>query len=212
MRACELRLEWRTPIVDRTERVEFLCGASGGPEHGYVLGMARGDLFSMVANCNACSIPDALEARRSCLNLVSVRRFSGGELACRWSSRMPSQLTTVSPQMPTSLAAGSTRCMDSIYHVIPPCAGPARTGFPTRRANSSPTTGRRRKKCCGSRTGKNRPSGLQRDLLLLLSSPCPNMVAADATKDTFVKRGQRESTVQVSALHGEVKRCTRHRK
>ena len=162
VRACELRLEWRTPIVDRTERVEFLCGASGGPEHGYVLGMARGDLFSMVANCNACSIPDALEARRSCLNLVSVRRFSGGELACRWSSRMPSQLTTVSPQMPTSLAAGSTRCMDSIYHVIPPCVGPARTGFPTRRANSSPTTGRRRKKCCGSRTGKNRPSGLQR--------------------------------------------------
>ena len=55
-----------------------LCGAGGGPEHGYVLGVAGEDLSSMVAICNACPIPDALEARKSCLNLVPVRRFSGG--------------------------------------------------------------------------------------------------------------------------------------
>lgn len=78
VRACELRLERRTLTADGTERVEFLCGASGGPEHGYVLGVTGGDLSSMVATCNACPIPDALEARRSCLNLVPVRRFSGG--------------------------------------------------------------------------------------------------------------------------------------
>lgn len=58
----------------------------------------------MAAICNACPIPDVLESRRSCLNLVPVRRFTrralpmaqpgapedgGGESAdayfpCRW--------------------------------------------------------------------------------------------------------------------------------
>ena len=77
-RACELRLERHTGTADGTERVEYLCGASGGPEHGFVLGVAGEDLSSMVAICNACPIPAALEGRKSCLNLVPVRRFSGG--------------------------------------------------------------------------------------------------------------------------------------
>jgi hypothetical protein len=77
VRACELRLERRTVAADGTERVEFICGASGGPEHGYVLGLAGEDISSMITTCNACPIPDALEGRRSCLNLVPVRRFSG---------------------------------------------------------------------------------------------------------------------------------------
>src|SRR6266568_8977946 len=77
VRSCELRLERRTVETDGTERVEFICGASGGPEHGYVLGRAGEDLSSMIATCNACPIPDALEGRRSCLNLVPVRPFSG---------------------------------------------------------------------------------------------------------------------------------------
>lgn len=79
VRACELRLERRTRAADGTERVEYICGASGGPDHGHVLGVAGEDLSSMVAICNACPIPDALESRRSCLNLVPVRRFSGGK-------------------------------------------------------------------------------------------------------------------------------------
>jgi hypothetical protein len=81
VRACELRLERHTPTTDGTERVEFLCGASGGLEHGYVLGVAGGDLSSMVATCNACPIPGALEASQSCLNLVPVRRFPGGKFS-----------------------------------------------------------------------------------------------------------------------------------
>src|SRR6266516_5573566 len=79
VRACELRLERRTLTADGTERLEFLCGASGGPEQGYVLGVAGEDLSSMIAICNACPIPDALESRCSCLNLVPVRRFPGGK-------------------------------------------------------------------------------------------------------------------------------------
>ena len=79
VRACELRLERHTHTADGTEQVEFLCGASGGPEQGHVLGVAGGDLSSMVAICNACPIPDALEAHQSCLNLVPVRRFLGGK-------------------------------------------------------------------------------------------------------------------------------------
>jgi hypothetical protein len=79
VRACELRLERRAVAADGTERVAYICGASGGPEHGHVLGVAGEDLSSMVATCNACPIPDALEARQSCLNLVPVRRFSGGK-------------------------------------------------------------------------------------------------------------------------------------
>jgi hypothetical protein len=79
VRSCELRLERCTVETDGTERVEFICGASGGPEHGYVLGRAGEDLSSMVAVCNTCPVPDALEARQSCLNLVPVRRFPGGK-------------------------------------------------------------------------------------------------------------------------------------
>jgi hypothetical protein len=79
VRACELRLERRTLDGSGKERVEYICGASGGPEHGHVLGIAGGDLSLMVATCNACPIPDALEASRSCLNMVPVRRYPGGK-------------------------------------------------------------------------------------------------------------------------------------
>ena len=79
VRTCELRLERRTLDVSGNEQVEYLCGASGGPEHGHVLATAGGDMSSLVATCNTCPIPDALEARQSCLNLVPVRRFTGGK-------------------------------------------------------------------------------------------------------------------------------------
>jgi len=79
VRACELRLERRTPDVSGKERVAYICGASGGPEHGHVLGVAGEDISSMIAICNTCPIPDALESHRSCLNLIPVRRFSGGK-------------------------------------------------------------------------------------------------------------------------------------
>jgi hypothetical protein len=77
--SCELRLERCTIQANGTERREFLCGASGGPDYGYVLGVSGEDLSPMIAICNSCPIPDALEGRRSCLNLVPVRRFSGGK-------------------------------------------------------------------------------------------------------------------------------------
>ena len=79
IRSCELRLERRMTNLDGTERIEFICGASGGPEHGYVLGVAGEDLPSMIATCNACPIPDALASSRACLNLVPLRRFPGGK-------------------------------------------------------------------------------------------------------------------------------------
>jgi hypothetical protein len=78
VRPCELRLERPGHAPDGSERVEFVCGASGGPEDGYVLGIAGEDLAPMAAICNACPIPNALASSRSCLNLVPVRRFSGG--------------------------------------------------------------------------------------------------------------------------------------
>ncbi len=77
VRTCELRLELRTVDVSGKGRVEYICGASGGPEHGQVLATAGGDMSFLVATCNSCPIPDALEARQSCLNLVPVRRFPG---------------------------------------------------------------------------------------------------------------------------------------
>ena len=80
IRPCELRLERRIEDADGKERVEFVCGASGGPEAGYVLGVVGEDCSSMVAICNSCPIPDALESRRSCLNLVPIRRFTGRTL------------------------------------------------------------------------------------------------------------------------------------
>ncbi|HEX9134497.1 MAG TPA: hypothetical protein VF844_19580 [Ktedonobacteraceae bacterium] len=79
VRTCELRLERRTLDVSGKERVEYICGASGGPEQGHVLATVGEDMSSLVATCNTCPIPDALEARQSCLNLVPVRRFSGGK-------------------------------------------------------------------------------------------------------------------------------------
>jgi hypothetical protein len=79
VRVCELRLERRTLDASGKERLEYICGASGGPEHGYVLGVDGEDISFMITTCNACPIPDALEARQSCLNLVPVRRFSGGK-------------------------------------------------------------------------------------------------------------------------------------
>jgi len=79
VRTCELRLERRTLDGSGKERVEYICGASGGPELGHVLGTVGGDTSSLVTTCNTCPIPDALEARQSCLNLVPVRRFTGGK-------------------------------------------------------------------------------------------------------------------------------------
>lgn len=79
VRACELRLERRITDATGHERVEYLCGASGGPEYGYVLVREGEDLSGMLAICNHCPIPDALASRRSCLNLVPVRCFPGGK-------------------------------------------------------------------------------------------------------------------------------------
>jgi hypothetical protein len=81
---CEMRLEQRLTGEDGREQVTYICGASGGPERGYVL--ARGDrgdedIPSMVATCNACAIPVALQSPRACLNLVPVRAFPGGKRA-----------------------------------------------------------------------------------------------------------------------------------
>jgi hypothetical protein len=80
IRPCELRLERRTKDTKGKEGIEFVCGASGGPEAGYVLGVAGEDYSSMVTTCNSCPIPDALESRKSCLNLVPLRRFTGRSL------------------------------------------------------------------------------------------------------------------------------------
>jgi hypothetical protein len=79
VRRCELRLERCTLDACGNEQVEYLCGASGGPEHGHVLATSGGDMSSLVAICNTCPIPDALEDGQSCLNLVPVRRFPGGK-------------------------------------------------------------------------------------------------------------------------------------
>lgn len=76
--ACELRLERHIGGENGTDQIEFICGASGGPEQGYLLGVAGEDLSSMAAICNACPIPSALASPRACLNLVPVRRLPGG--------------------------------------------------------------------------------------------------------------------------------------
>ncbi len=76
--ACELRIERHTVGTEGAKEVEFVCGASGGPEQGYVLGRAGEDLSSMQAICNACPIPRALASPHACLNLVPVRRLPGG--------------------------------------------------------------------------------------------------------------------------------------
>ncbi|HZU68752.1 MAG TPA: hypothetical protein VFA09_15850 [Ktedonobacteraceae bacterium] len=79
VRSCELRLERRSMDANGRERVEYICGASGGPEQGYILAVAGDDISSMVAICNSCPIPDALAAPQSCLTLVPIRRFSAGK-------------------------------------------------------------------------------------------------------------------------------------
>jgi hypothetical protein len=79
VRTCELRLEHRTLELSDKEQVEYICRASGGPEYGHVLATVGVDMSSLIATSNTCPIPDALEARQSCLNLVPVRRFSGGK-------------------------------------------------------------------------------------------------------------------------------------
>lgn len=79
VRSCELRLTRHSRDANEKERVEYICGASGGPERGHVLAAAGDDISSMVAICNSCPIPDALEDSRSCLNLVPIRRFAGGK-------------------------------------------------------------------------------------------------------------------------------------
>lgn len=81
VRTCELRLERRVNDEQVQERIEYVCGASGGPEHGYVLARNNEDLSPMLDICNHCPIPDALEHRRACLNLVPVRAFSGNRSA-----------------------------------------------------------------------------------------------------------------------------------
>jgi hypothetical protein len=79
VRSCELRQDRRSADGNGQERLEYICGASGGPEHGYVLATAGEDISSMISICNSCPIPDALESSRSCLNLVPIRRFAVGK-------------------------------------------------------------------------------------------------------------------------------------
>lgn len=79
VRPCELRLERHTRDASGKERMEDLCGAHGGPEQGYLLGIGGENLSSMRETCAACPIPDALASRRACLNLVPVRRFPPGQ-------------------------------------------------------------------------------------------------------------------------------------
>ncbi len=79
VRSCELRLERQGSDVQGVARVEYLCGASGGPEQGYILAREGEDLSAMLTVCNRCPIPDALASHRACLNLVPVRRFPGGK-------------------------------------------------------------------------------------------------------------------------------------
>ena len=130
VRGCELRLERRTRDAYGNERVEFVCGASGGTEQGHVLGVAGEDCSSMRANCNSCPIPDALESRRSCLNLVPVRRFTGRTLPMI-------QLGTQGDQGRNS-------------RVTTQCAWVVPTGFLDLHANSFPVTGPKHNGCCAS--------------------------------------------------------------
>ena len=48
-------------------RWSFSAELAEGLNRDMILGVAGGDLSSMVVMCNACPIPDALEARQSCL-------------------------------------------------------------------------------------------------------------------------------------------------
>ena len=155
VRMCELRLERCTQDASGKERVEYICGASGGPKHGHILGTVGGDMSSLVAICNTCPIPDALEARQSCLNLVPVRRFSGGKRSLPMvQAQVQSDQTDQSSEQADAYfpCRWSTRFMGRSSHVIPFSVEPVRIGFPAHRARSSPTTGQRHEKCCGSST------------------------------------------------------------
>lgn len=79
VRSCELRIIRRVADTEGRERVEYICGASGGPEKGYALGSSDDDGASLAAICNACPIPDVLESKQSCLQLVPVRHFVAGK-------------------------------------------------------------------------------------------------------------------------------------
>ena len=57
VRRCELRLERRTLDASGNEQVEYLCGASGGPEHGHVLATSGGDMSSLVATVTPALFP-----------------------------------------------------------------------------------------------------------------------------------------------------------
>jgi hypothetical protein len=79
VRACELRLERPALVGEDHECVEYLCGASGGYEQGIVLGNSDEGGMVVAALCNACPIPDVLESKCSCLQLVPVRHFKAGK-------------------------------------------------------------------------------------------------------------------------------------
>lgn len=79
IRCCELRVERQIQGETGQNRIEYVCGASGGPEHGHVLGVSGEDLSAMAAICNTCPIPDALDSHRACLQLVPVRSFPAGK-------------------------------------------------------------------------------------------------------------------------------------
>lgn len=79
VRACELRLERSVCVGEERECVEYLCGASGGYEQGAVLGNSDEGGAAVAALCNVCPIPDALEGKCSCLQLVPVRCFNAGK-------------------------------------------------------------------------------------------------------------------------------------
>ncbi len=168
VRACELRLERRSLDTHGKERVEYLCGASGGPEHGYVLGVAREDISAMVAICNACPIPDALEASRSCLNLVPVRRFPGGKRS------LP--MLQSSMQTPQSSQSADAYFPCHWFYTLYGQHQPRDTTvsrscthwFPRPPRELNPITGLQRKRCCGSSTVKNRRWDPQPDLALVL--------------------------------------------
>jgi hypothetical protein len=79
VRACELRLERPTPGGEDHVYVEYLCGASGGHEQGTVLGNSDEGGAAVAVICNSCPIPDVLESKCSCLQLVPVRHFTVGK-------------------------------------------------------------------------------------------------------------------------------------
>lgn len=101
--SCELRLERHIRDAQGKEQSVFLCGASGGPD-GYVLGKSGEDLSPMIAICNSCPIPQALESQRACLNLVPVRRFSGGKRPLPVIQAQTHTSDGINPETPTDIS------------------------------------------------------------------------------------------------------------